>query len=230
VQGNKRTIICYYSWSPAIGLSNPNIPDPIARPDTTTTYVVRGKDSSGCIATDSVTVTINNGFPLSITYSGQPISCDNGSVQLFVSGADKYQWSPTYFCDDPHSSQPFVSPDSTTKFFVTGYYSNGSCNSIDSVTILVLRDTAYMPNAFTPNGDGLNDVIAPKIFCDFHFDGFYIFNRWGNELFYTNVYKMPWDGTYLGVMQPQGVYVYFIQGHRSDGTPLIEKGNITLIR
>jgi gliding motility-associated-like protein len=88
-----------------------------------------------------------------------------------------------------------------------------------------------MPNAFTPNGDGINDVIYPITLCDFTFESFSVYNRWGQRVFFTNTYMNGWDGTFNGVQQPLDVYAYFVTGHvTGTNKQILRKGNITLIR
>jgi gliding motility-associated-like protein len=87
-----------------------------------------------------------------------------------------------------------------------------------------------VPNAFTPNDDGLNDVFKAKFFCNFSNYDFQIFDRWGEKIFETHNSSNGWDGTYLGNKMMPGVYVYFIK--YSNGSHLTKtlKGSLILIR
>ena len=86
-----------------------------------------------------------------------------------------------------------------------------------------------MPSAFSPNGDGVNDIF--KIPADVTLDlkEFSVYNRWGNRIFTTNNVSKGWDGTFNGKMQDAGVYVFFISGSNAKGKIFI-KGTVTLIR
>jgi gliding motility-associated-like protein len=88
---------------------------------------------------------------------------------------------------------------------------------------------AYVPSAFTPNGDGLNDLFKPKFYCfvpQFHCR---IFNRWGKKIFESSDINKGWDGTYSGERLPVGTYVYYIDYKTSSGITKTVKGTIVLI-
>ncbi len=219
-----------YSWLPPYSLSDPNQPDPIAKTDSTTKYIVTGTDDNGCIGKDSVMITILPGPTLTLRSNGQIISCTNKTVQLFATGAVSYSWQPAQYCDDSTSSQPIVSPQNTTTFYVTGIGANG-CSSKGSIVVDADKQpNVFMPSAFTPNSDGKNDIIYPIIACDFIFESFHVYNRWGQEVFMTKTYMQGWDGRFKGVPCEIGSYYYFIKGHSHEGEDLLIKGDIALIR
>ncbi len=223
-----------YTWNHAHDLNDSTLPAPTALPVAPTHYVVIGIDSLGCTGMDSVFVDF---FPppiLRITPNVEPVTCENSSVQLFVAGARKYIWQPGLLFDNNTSSHPVVTPKTTTTFYVTGTDGKG-CNGTDSITIICLRDSIYIPNAFTPNGDGHNDVIAPTPYCDFLLTDFSVYNRWGQLMFSTSKVGDAWDGKFSGQPQPQGVYVYEVRGYKVEEgqvsrIPSVIKGNITLLR
>jgi len=219
-----------YSWSPADSLSSTDIANPVAHPSTSAFYVVTGIDSNNCIGSDTVIINLFPAPKLTITPATSPvITCENSSVQLFVTGARKFIWQPGTLMDSNTSSHPIVMPPTTTMFYVMGSDGKG-CEGYDSIRVVVLRDSAYMPNAFTPDNDGLNDVIFPTPYCDFIFESFNVYNRYGNLMFSTTKYRDGWDGKFNGQPQPTDVYVYYITGYRIDRTPVLIKGNITLLR
>lgn len=219
-----------YTWSPATGLSNPNIANPVATVDGNQQYIVTGKSANGCTGSDTVNITETPGPVISVTSNGNMVSCYNRSVQLYAHGALYYRWHPGMYCNDSTIPSPSVTPPVTTTFTVTGYDAGG-CSSTDTITVLSYKDVAvYMPNAFTPNGDGLNDVIKPMIFCDFVFEQFLVFDRWGENVFSSYNPDNGWDGMYKGNPAMLGVYHYFVKGRKSDGSPAMIKGNFTLIR
>ena len=162
--------------------------------------------------------------------NGAVITCSNKVVQLFATGALYYIWQPGVYCDDSTSSSPMVSPNQATTFYVTGIGANG-CTSKSSISIPADRQPdVFMPSAFTPNGDGKNDIIHPIIYCDFIFGSLHIYNRWGQEVFETKTYGEGWDGRFYGVPCEIGTYYYFIKGTTETGDPIMLKGDITLIR
>lgn len=106
-----------------------------------------------------------------------------------------------------------------------------TCVTVDTLNMLVLKKPGfYLPTAFTPNGDGLNDVAKPYLVGMKGLKSFSVFNRWGNRLFYTKTYGQGWDGRFNGDAQNTGVYVWILEFYDSDNKIRIEKGTITLIR
>ncbi|MGB1316924.1 MAG: hypothetical protein ACPG5W_01890, partial [Flavobacteriales bacterium] len=123
-----------YVWSPTAGLDNPNIENPVYSGTTTTTFTVLGTDANGCNASDDITVTIN---PLPIIDAGlDEAICIGDQVQLSVSGALTYDWTPATDLDNAQSATPTFSGTNTTLLTVTGTDGNG-CSSSDDVNVTV---------------------------------------------------------------------------------------------
>ena len=110
-------------------------------------------------------------------------------------------------------------------------FNSGSCYSSDTLNVIVMDDCGemYIPNAFSPNNDGHNDVLYLKGHCLQIFT-FMIFNRWGEKVFETTDQKIGWDGLYKGSELNTGIYVYRVEGRNYDGKGYSANGNITLIR
>lgn len=145
--------------------------------------------------------------------------------QLQASGGNTYQWSPAEGLDNPYASNPVAGPEKTTTYTVTATNSNG-CESTDEVTVHVLNEV-ILPNAFSPNMDGTNDVwdiILIEAYPDCRVS---IFNKWGNLVFESTGYQNPWDGTWNGRELPSGSYKYVI---RLDSKKKPIFGMVTLIR
>ncbi len=123
-----------YSWAPSTGLSSSTGQSVQANPVVTTTYIVTAGDSTGCSATDSVTVIVTGG-PV-ITVSGDTTVCIGSSTQLQASGATTWAWSPITGLDNPNIASPLATPGDTTTYTVTGTDTYGCSNSIP-VTIIV---------------------------------------------------------------------------------------------
>jgi gliding motility-associated-like protein len=126
-----------------------------------------------------------------------------------------------------------------TEFFATGddvkYLIDISdihtCVTTDTMLMQVLKKPGfYLPTAFTPNGDGLNDEVQPYLIGMKGLISFSVFNRWGKLIFYTTSYGKTWNGKFQGVDQDPGVYVWFIEFYNNDNKKVTEKGTITLIR
>lgn len=88
----------------------------------------------------------------------------------------------------------------------------------------------YVPSAFTPNGDGRNDIIRPVGVGIAQLQHFRVFNRWGQLLFATSQFGKGWDGSYSGVQQPAGTYVFEAIGTDQLGNRIYKKGTLVLIR
>ncbi len=99
------------------------------------------------------------------------------------------------------------------------------CHEVQAIVVPLLD----VPNAFTPNGDGINDVITIKGYGIEKLN-WKIYNRWGTMVFQSADQSQGWDGKYKGVLQPQEVYNYVLDVEFSDGTKYQKKGDITLLR
>ena len=151
---------------------------------------------------------------------------------ISASGAMNYLWSPnvnnSIAC--PTCSSTVVQPTVTTKYVVQT--SNSPyCKRSDFVTVKVdfTCGDFFVPNAFSPNDDGLNDLVNVHGFCIGTFV-LQIYSRWGEKVFETSSLTESWDGTYKGKKMDTGVFVYRADGITIDGRPFNIKGNITLIR
>lgn len=123
-----------YTWIPAGSLTNPNITNPIAFPNTTTTYVVTVTDGLGCVDTDTVTITV---VPLpTVTISNDTTICDGACVQLNATGGTSYSWSPITGLSNPNIANPIACPTANTTYTVIVTNAN-SCTATDSVTITI---------------------------------------------------------------------------------------------
>ncbi len=152
------------------------------------------------------------------------------SLNLSASGGITYQWEPNYNITALTGKNVTVKPFRTTQYILTGYNSK-SCASRDTLNVIVIEDCGemFVPNAFSPNGDGHNDVLKVNGIC-LETLTFMVFNRWGEKIFETNDQANGWDGTYKGDEMGTGVYVYRLEGKGYDGKAFSSKGNITLIR
>jgi len=226
-----------YLWEPVTGLSDAAIANPqlnyTASVAGIVTYSVTATDENGCEVTDEVTLTIDLPRQLSIA---QPDSVVEGAgITISVTGGqegDSYLWSPANVIDDPTKPSVFVRPGETTEFTATVTTPLG-CESQASVTVFVVEPPKLLvPGSFSPNNDGVNDILR-LIYRDVtELITFKVYNRWG-KLVYENNGNLSegWNGNFKDTPQPIGVYVYYIE-YRQLGTDQtkIAKGNVTLIR
>jgi gliding motility-associated-like protein len=88
----------------------------------------------------------------------------------------------------------------------------------------------YVPKVFTPNGDGVNDILKPILVGISAFHYFSVYNRWGNLLFTTEDPNVGWDGKVKGVPQPVETYLWMAEGVDNSGKRIVQKGMVSLIR
>ncbi|MBL7930593.1 MAG: gliding motility-associated C-terminal domain-containing protein, partial [Bacteroidia bacterium] len=152
------------------------------------------------------------------------------AINLNGSGALSYQWSPAYNISSLTKPKVTVNPFRTTQYILTGYNSR-SCFSTDTINVVVIEDCGemYVPNAFTPNNDGANDVLYVRGRC-LQSLTFMVFNRWGEKVFETTDQSQGWDGTYKGEDMGTAVFVFRLEGKTYKGEAFTMKGNVTLIR
>lgn len=150
------------------------------------------------------------------------------TITLPASRESNIIWSmhPSLSCI--HCSNPVASPSVTTTYSATSTV-NG-CSITDNFTVVVLKDALIrLPNAFTPNGDGRNDVFGPagKVPEGYQLQ---IFNRYGEIVFKSSSINNGWDGRYKGVVQPGGAFVYLVQYRNMENQILHQKGTVVLVK
>ncbi|MDF2447761.1 MAG: hypothetical protein K0R26_265 [Bacteroidota bacterium] len=175
----------------------------------TTTYVLIATDG-GCSDRDSVIVSL---FPLPSVDAGPFVSIPTLSTAV-IGGSPTgpsgsvYSWSPSTSLDNALNSNPTSSATLTTIYTVTVVDANGCTNS-DTVTVYIYPEI-IIPNGFSPNGDGKNDVWQIDFITQFPDCEVEVYNRWGEQLFYSKGYSVPFNGQYKGKDLPVGTYYYII--------------------
>lgn len=309
------TGIIQYNWLPLQGLNCYDCQSPIVTATQTANYLVRGTNSVGCSATDSVLVTVIQ--PLHVSVAGRDSICLGTSTQLNATGATSYSWSPATGLNNTAISNPTASPTVTTTYRVVGYdgfncftdtafitiavgqhptvnlgpdqllatgtqfplnsvVQNGpvstwqwtpatdlscddcalpiahikkeiayevkittayGCTATDSIRIKTFCEKAqvFVPNAFTPNADGVNDVLMVRASGIAMVKTFRIFNRWGEVVFERSGFQpndpqYGWDGRVKGVKGGPDVYVYTAEVVCENGSTYTYKGNVTLLK
>jgi gliding motility-associated-like protein len=160
------------------------------------------------------------------------IDCSHSNSQLMATGANRYSWTPAATLNDPNIRNPVATPASETKYIVRGTDAAG-CVNYDSVIVKTgeMNESQYlMPNAFTPNGDGLNDCFGISQWGLVEQIEFSVFNRAGQLLFRTTDPRGCWDGRYKGMLQGSEVYVYMVKGKTKCESSVFRKGTFVLIR
>ena len=214
------------TWTPIIGLSDPNSASPFATPAFTTQYYVVS-DAGACSSTDSVLVVVNPN-PTLVAPTQEGI-CEGDSVQLFTSGALAYLWSPSIGLSDPFVSSPLAFPSETTSYQVRGTDTNG-CSDTAIVKVVVFPKAGlFIPNAFTPNNDGKNDCFRiPNAEGGISFE-LAIFDRYGERVFFSRDPAACWNGRFKGAELPIGSYAYYLN-ITTTCQVIRKKGVVNLIR
>ena len=163
--------------------------------------------------------------------AGSDVTIDLGqSVTLNATGSNgTYSWTPPTWLDCPTCSTTTSTPEETITYTVVVVDSNG-CTASDEVTIIVDFDyVIWVPNIFSPNGDGSNDVVFVRGVGVESFN-FVIYDRWGEKVFETSDLNNGWDGTFRGKKMNNAVFVYYLEATFNNGQEVTKKGDITLIR
>jgi large repetitive protein len=229
-------LITSFAWTPVDSLSTTILPITIANPTKTTLYtltVTATKALYGCdfVVSDDVRVnvqSINNPFAGNDTIAVKGIP-----HQLKGTGGLNYSWSSP--SANVAFNNPFIANAKVTLFNDANLYlkvtDNIGCEGKDSVFVKVYEGpTYYIPNSFTPNGDGFNDVFRAIPVGISNTVYFRVFNRLGQLMFETNQYLKGWDGTYKGKAAAAGTYVWMIAGTDRDYKKVEMKGTVILIR
>jgi gliding motility-associated-like protein len=145
----------------------------------------------------------------------------SGSVATFI-------WQPDALLLTPQSLTSYTQPLGETTVFNLSVTDVHGCKASSDATVKVLYKM-HIPSAFTPNGDGLNDVFRIPPGSSFVLQQFAIYDRWGHIIFSTKDISQGWDGTMKGIPAASGSYVYHIKGSFNN-EPVNEKGTVTLIR
>ncbi len=220
-----------YTWEPSTGLSCNDCPDPICTVDAYTVYTVTGTDDIGCFNTDEVIVDLYP--PLNIVATEDPSTIDvyqGETSQLNATGADTYSWTPPTGLTATNIPNPVANPSDTTVYYVTGTDENG-CIAIDSIIINVIGELIIgVPTAFSPNGDGINDLWTPMYSGSGFLDSYLIYNRWGQLVYTGNASSIGWNGEFEGKPQVIDTYTVVIKAHTTKEEQKFIAGNFTLVR
>jgi gliding motility-associated-like protein len=221
-----------YFWTPAVFLSAQNIPNPISvKPTDNIKYVVTVRDVLGCPkpVRDTMIVYVakikaSAGSRDTSVVLGQPL-------QLGASGSTNYSWTPTTWLDNPFISNPISLPQNDIVYTVK-VSNNYGCFDTSSIRVHVfkIKPDLLVPNAFTPNGDGDNDIFRPIAIGMKSIDIFRVYNRWGQMLYSGVGNGAGWDGKFGGRPQEPATYVWYAEGVDYLNNSIKRKGTVILIR
>jgi gliding motility-associated-like protein len=180
------------------------------------------KTSNGnCDAKDTISIVIHQ-FP-SIPWINDTTLCEGETLLLDAGIADHYNWSTGATAKTIQVSTPGTYTVNNTYF--------QSCQKLYAVKVDVTDCDCrlYMPSAFSPNHDGLNDVFKPARKSGCMFKTFSVYDRWGMKVFSTSNIDQGWNGRYRGKDMASGVFVWIVEGEK-EGRKKIFKGTVVLVR
>lgn len=224
----------FYTWSPETFLNNRNIPNPtVTNPFGSIRYIVNITDTLGCpkAARDSVWVIVH---PKAVVDAGprDTIVVEGEPLQLNATGNGmSYSWSPSQWLNNTSIYNPISLPHGDINYVVLCTSPFG-CLARDTIRIKWFSGEAdiYVPTAFTPNGDGLNDDFKPLPRGIINLNYFRVYNRFGEMVFATTELGKGWDGNYKGKGQDPGTFVWYAEAVTYRGTLKRKKGYVVLIR
>jgi PKD repeat protein len=228
-----------YRWSPATGLSSTTISNPIANPTVTTKYRVVGYDGQNCF-TDTAFVVVAIGQIPTVDL-GPDLVLSTGTLQPLATKIQNgpirtWEWKPPtdLSCVDCPLPIAHIKKDITYTVKVTTPY---GCTDTDTLSIKTFCESAqvFVPNAFTPDADGINDIAMVRGKGIVTVKTFRIFNRWGEVVFEKGNFppndpRYGWDGKVKGIIGGPDVFVYTADVICENGTTYTYKGNISIIK
>lgn len=218
-----------YSWSPSSSLNNAAIASPVASPSSNTRYIVTATLGQ-CIKLDTVDITVKQDV---LVNAGPDVSVISGeSVQLFATAtnASSYLWTPATGLSATNTLSPIAKPATTTLYTLTVRNDVG-CTAADNVLVTIIPYCIRVKNAFTPNGDGINDLwqVYDQFDC-LKSVTVRVFNRYGNAVYESKDYRNNWDGRYKGKSVPDGTYYAVVDFVLINGRTLTINSDLTILR
>jgi gliding motility-associated-like protein len=224
-----------FTWTPTDSLRSPNTLQTWVYPIKSTWYKLTAtttKLNYGCdfVVSDSIKIVVQ---PIVKAFAGNDtIAVKDIPHQLYGTGGIRYEWSSPSGAriSNPIAQNPFATLYNDANFYLKVTDAIG-CAGYDSIFVKVYNGpTYYVPNAFSPNGDGLNDIfrVIPVGISNTVY--FRVFNRFGEVVFETNQWLKGWDGTFKGKPQPSGAYVWMVSGTDRDYKKVEMKGTVMVVR
>lgn len=227
-----------YTWTPSAGLDNPAVAEPTATPDTTTTYRVVGADNVGCFKdTGYINIRVS---PIPMVDAGPDKTVNVGStldlMPVISPDVTEVIWQPTTGLFRNEYPGITVKPTENTEYTVE-VKNRGGCRAKDYVTVFVVCNGSniFVPNTFSPNNDGTNDVFFPRGTGVFKIRSLRIFTRWGELIwdrsnFDANNPAYGWNGTNKGMQLNPDVFIYTLEIMCDNGSVITHRGNIALVK
>ena len=203
-------------------------------PDESQTIYFHIDNLYGCAVNDSLKITVNQ-LPLVDATVDKPVINIGEQVQLSTiqNQSYSYNWTPADLVSNSAVYNPTSAPTQSTLYTVI-VFNNNDCKNQDTVSVQVVNydcsmNNIFIPNAFTPNGDGVNDtfMIRSSVLKSMHLE---IYDRWGHKVFESDNISQGWNGMYKGQPAPFDAYGYYFTGECLQGEKVTQKGNVTLLK
>ncbi len=227
-----------YQWSPATDLDNAATATPLAKPAATTTYKVIGTDDRGCFTDTGYVMLEVAAYPQVNAGADKKIAAGVALdlVPSLSTDVTEVRWSPTDAIFRNSESAITVKPLKNTEYTIEVKNAAG-CAASDKVNITVTKagGELFIPNTFSPNGDGVNDIFYPRSTASVKIISLKIINRYGAVVFEragfnTNDINAGWDGDSRGVKLLSDIYLYEISMADTENKTQTIQGDIALIR
>ena len=223
-----------FKWSPMTSLSNGSVLDPIAKPVKTTAYIFSAYDTYGCPKPGNDTVVVRVLDKIKAFAGRDTAVVVNQPLQLTASGGVGYSWSPSLGLSALNKSDPVAQYTQSSEGirYKVLVYNEARCVDSAFVRVKVFKTSpiVFVPNAFTPNKNGSNDLLRPITAGMQVMEYFKIYNRWGQMVFSSGISSIGWDGTFGGKQQDAGMYVWMVKAKDYLGRPYFQKGMVALLR
>jgi gliding motility-associated-like protein len=226
-----------FLWEPATYLNDPTIRDPMVDvPSGSMTYFLSVTDGNGCQSLNKASVTVTVTPPAKLfagtdtsVLAGQPVPLYAQDINN--SGFTKFTWSPGEGLSNSAIQDPVARLQEESMTYSVTASTDAGCSAAGSITIKTFRVSGiFVPAAFSPNGDGHNDVLRATPMGIREFKYFAVFSRWGQRIFYTSDPGAGWDGAVNGSIQEVGTYVWMTGGIDYQGQWIQRKGTVMLVR
>lgn len=219
-----------WTWNFGDGLTS-DVQDPEHSYDVGGEYDVSliSQNSKGCVDTAIEQLYIDPFVP----FAGNDTIIVKGEyINFNATGGSIYNWVPATYLNNPNINNPVgFYPDPDTVTYVVRIESDFGCFGFDTVAVKVVGQASiFVPTGFSPNGDGRNETLRPIGIGYRDINGFRVYNRWGEQVFYTTKFDEGWDGTWKGQKAEIGVYYWFLEITDRKGNRSLVKGNSTLVR
>jgi gliding motility-associated-like protein len=187
-----------------------------------------GVAANGCVS-DTSYKTVNLRY--NPAYAGaDKIAAAGEAVQLNGTGGISYEWTPSTGLNNPLVQSP-IATNTTNRNYRLKVTSVFGCNSWDDVLIKIyLGPDIYVPTGFTPNGDGVNDILKVTLVGIKTYDGIKIYNRWGKLMYEGTNPEKGWDGIYKKQWADAEAYIFVTSGIDINGKKIVKKGTVVLVR